>query len=315
MGAGININEHKDVSTGISVSASANLVVLCPTAQTVFCHVTATSSLAGVWEGTFDDIGNTSPQVAEGSADWFPLPALIVDTTAITENLPGATITPDDDDVMAAATLGSRWVRFRRTAGSGTVSRSVSNATLQDIQAASSGGSAVSVTETQPDDSAFVAADPVFPMGALADETSPDSVDEGDWGAVRMTLDRMLRTVAPADTPYHLVADGTDELLISASARRLTAAQIFHINDAPVFAKWYDKATAPAETDTPIWVTGGPSNATAANGAGNNSHLPPGGIALTNGLGVRVVKGLTDASDTAADASEVIVNAAYTTRA
>jgi hypothetical protein len=30
-------------------------------------------------------------------------------------------------------------------------------------------------------------------MGAQADETSPDSVDEGDAGALRMTLDRLLK--------------------------------------------------------------------------------------------------------------------------
>ena len=116
-----------------------------------------------------------------------------------------------------------------------------------------------------------------------------------------------------SSTPYHLIADGTDELLISASARRFTCAGIFSLNDAPVYAKFYDKATAPAETDTPIWVVGSPANATAANGAGSNRDFPTGGIALTNGLGVRVVKGLADNSDTAADASENIVNAAYKT--
>ena len=43
------------------------------------------------------------------------------------------------------------------------------------------------------DDAAFTpATDPVFPIGALADETSPDSVDEGDVGAVAMTLAREL---------------------------------------------------------------------------------------------------------------------------
>lgn len=46
------------------------------------------------------------------------------------------------------------------------------------------------------DDSAFTigSASSVSPMGALADETSPDSVDEGDIGVVRMTADRKLLT-------------------------------------------------------------------------------------------------------------------------
>lgn len=43
------------------------------------------------------------------------------------------------------------------------------------------------------DDSAFaIGSDAVSPMGALADETAPDSVDEGDVGIPRMTLDRKL---------------------------------------------------------------------------------------------------------------------------
>jgi hypothetical protein len=45
------------------------------------------------------------------------------------------------------------------------------------------------------DDAAFtVATSKVVPMGALADETATDSVDEGDIGAPRMTLDRRVIT-------------------------------------------------------------------------------------------------------------------------
>ena len=56
----------------------------------------------------------------------------------------------------------------------------------------SGGGSNASV---KVDDSAFtVATDSVTAIGALADETAPDSVDEGDIGALRMTLDRKLLT-------------------------------------------------------------------------------------------------------------------------
>jgi hypothetical protein len=44
------------------------------------------------------------------------------------------------------------------------------------------------------DDAAFtVASSKVLPVGFLADETSPDSVNEGDIGAARMTLDRQVR--------------------------------------------------------------------------------------------------------------------------
>ena len=117
----------------------------------------------------------------------------------------------------------------------------------------------------------------------------------------------------PASTPFYTVCDGTDELLISASARRLTALHVFSLNDLPVYSKAYDKATAAAETDTPVWGAFSPSNATAANGAGSNPPVPAGGISLTNGLSVRTVKGLADNNDTAVDASEVLVVGAYRT--
>lgn len=53
------------------------------------------------------------------------------------------------------------------------------------------------------DDAAFtVGVDDVAPIGALADDTATDNVDEGDVGAVRMTLDRKLltRVVGATDT-------------------------------------------------------------------------------------------------------------------
>lgn len=46
---------------------------------------------------------------------------------------------------------------------------------------------------TVPDDAAWTIGNPVVPIGALADETSPDLVNEGDIGVPRMTLDRQLR--------------------------------------------------------------------------------------------------------------------------
>jgi hypothetical protein len=48
-------------------------------------------------------------------------------------------------------------------------------------------------TGTHVDDAAFgIGADTISTAGFLADETSPDSVDEGDVGAARMALDRIL---------------------------------------------------------------------------------------------------------------------------
>jgi hypothetical protein len=54
---------------------------------------------------------------------------------------------------------------------------------------------ALSVNAEAVDDSAFtIGTDYVTTTGFLADETAPDSVDEGDVGIARMTLDRKLLT-------------------------------------------------------------------------------------------------------------------------
>lgn len=82
------------------------------------------------------------------------------------------------------------------------------------------------------DDAAFtVATSKVVPVGALADETATDSVDEGDVGAVRMTLDRRLQVKAgtalegpgnPVIDSYATVAinltTGANQVLVSSAA-------------------------------------------------------------------------------------------------
>lgn len=61
--------------------------------------------------------------------------------------------------------------------------------------AASGDGLGVQKVGTGIDDAAFPAAGVITTLGALADEANPDSVDEGDIGALRMTLNRILRIV------------------------------------------------------------------------------------------------------------------------
>ena len=79
------------------------------------------------------------------------------------------------------------------------------------------------------DDSAFVVAtDKVMAIGLLADETAPDSVNEGDIGIPRMTLDRkQLHVLVDATTDSQRlgidsggrvtskISDGTDTLLVN----------------------------------------------------------------------------------------------------
>jgi hypothetical protein len=71
------------------------------------------------------------------------------------------------------------------------------------------------------DDAAFSigSASSITPMGALADEASPDSVDEGDAGLVRMTLDRKLLTrVVGATDANRMDVDGAGHAQIDIAA-------------------------------------------------------------------------------------------------
>lgn len=79
------------------------------------------------------------------------------------------------------------------------------------------------------DDSAFtIGTDEVSPSGYLADETSPDSVDEGDIGLARMTLDRkQLMVLADATTDANRLAiDGSGNAQVDLAAVSVTAVPV-----------------------------------------------------------------------------------------
>jgi hypothetical protein len=79
----------------------------------------------------------------------------------------------------------------------GGVAVPVSGAFWQTTQPVSTPGLfPVQDSEKLADDAAFgIGTSKVLPVGFLADETATDSVDEGDIGAARMTLDRVQRVV------------------------------------------------------------------------------------------------------------------------
>lgn len=144
----------------------------------------------------------------------------------------------------------------------------------------------------------------------------------GIFGAVTALLRKAVQylasgisvtTTPPAVQCYSFIPDGTDELLIDATARKLWGVDVFTIDATPVYVKLYDKATAASEADTPIHRTGVPANATSTLGAGNNKGPWPVYIALTNGLSVRAVTGLADNSDSALTTAENYVNVYWST--
>jgi len=289
----MNTHDYQIVKIGLTIDSSNNALMATNGAATAVLHITSTSSLAGVWEGTMHDLYGSD--MAESDADWFALPSLIINTSGVTKNLPGATVTPTDDDQLAAACTGARFVRFRRTAGDGTGNMGLTQAQLSDI--ATSAGASGTVDTEMPAAAALAdnASNPTAPaVGAFEMQYDPDTPG---WDRVRSQVQC-----------YSFIPDGTDELLISADARFIWGVDVFTIDATPVYVKLYDKATAPAETDTPVHRTGVPANSTAANGAGNNKGVWTKPVPVSNGLGVRAVTGIADNNDSALTASENLIN-------
>lgn len=88
---------------------------------------------------------------------------------------------------------------------------------------------AAQMVGTHVDDAAFTAAtDPLVAVAGLADETAPDSVDEGDIGALRMTLDRMLRVVSvqrsSAATKANVAGSASSVTILAANVLRRGAS-------------------------------------------------------------------------------------------
>lgn len=81
----------------------------------------------------------------------------------------------------------------------------------------------ITVAAEKTDDAAFtIATDKVNVSGYLADETTPDSVDEGDVGAARMTLDRkQLHVLVDATTDSQRLAidsNGSASVIVAANS-------------------------------------------------------------------------------------------------
>lgn len=83
------------------------------------------------------------------------------------------------------------------------------------------------------DDSAYtIGSDTVNPQGFLADETAPDSVDEGDIGIARMTLDRKQLgvIVSPTVDGQRMEVNAAGEAQVDVAAHALTNANALPIS-------------------------------------------------------------------------------------
>jgi len=111
-------------------------------------------------------------------------------------------------------------------------------------------------------------------------------------------------TTSGGSTPYRNLDLGTTGKVVKNSAGQLYNYFISNNAAAARFVKFYDKATAPTDGDTPIWTFQLPPGA-AANVAF------PNGIAFANGISIRGTTGVADNDTGAPSTNDIIVNLGY----
>lgn len=193
----------------------------------------------------------------------------------------------------------------------------VSLASVPSHAVTNAGTFAVQDSEKVADDAAFTAGTTkVQPVGFFADETATDSVDEGDVGASRMTLDRKQIV-----TPYaHAGAGGgssystisTAAVLsaeIKGSAGKVFSIQVFNLNAAARHVRLYNQTGAPGSGDTAnvVWRGIVPGNTA---GAGFVVQFPM-GKQFATGIGIRASTGIADNDTGALAANELTFNVDY----
>lgn len=166
------------------------------------------------------------------------------------------------------------------------------------------------------DDAAFTpATSRLTVFGAQADETSPDSVDEGDAGALRMTLDRQLRVVNAPHTNGGLLSYVSYDLdegqceQVKGSAGQVYGAWITNVTTETRWVKFYNTTAGTVGTDTPVAVFGVPGNSTddvsAVLSAGGH------GLAFSSGISIGASTGPAANNTGAPAANDVVITVFY----
>jgi hypothetical protein len=167
------------------------------------------------------------------------------------------------------------------------------------------------------DDAAFTAGTSrVLPVGFFADEASTDSVDEGDIGAPRMTLDRKVITAPHPHTAGGLTIfrsldlDETEEE-VKASAGCVYSGWVSNLATSTRYLKFYNATAANVTvgTTTPVITVPIPGNSTDD----ITAALTAGGFGITfdTAITVAATTGLADNDTGAPSANDVVVNIFY----
>lgn len=166
------------------------------------------------------------------------------------------------------------------------------------------------------DDAAFTPATSSVSMaGFQADESATDSVDEGDAGAARMTLDRKVITTPQPHTGggcsifRSLDLDETEED-IKTAAGQIYGLWVTNLATSTRFIKFYNATAANVivGTTTPVITIGIPGNASDDIAGLFSSTM---GIAFDTAISAAATTGIADNDTGAPGANEVLINVFY----
>jgi hypothetical protein len=225
----------------------------------------------------------------------------MADGVAITAGS-GTTILTDDTGAGGHAQINKLAIS---TDGSGTL-----------IPADATVGLLVNPNNLLADDAAFTpGTSKVMPVGFEADEGSTDSVDEGDVGAARMTLDRKILVNPQPHTAGGLTIFRSIDLDESEEEVKGTAGQVYSVwvsNMATTtrFVKFYNltAANTTVGSSTPVITIAIPGNASDdVTGLFGGAY----GIAFDTAISVAATTGIADADTGAPAANDVAINIFY----
>jgi len=169
------------------------------------------------------------------------------------------------------------------------------------------------------DDAAFTpGTSKVMVAGFQADESSTDSVDEGDAGAARMTLDRKQIVTCQPHTAGGLSVfrsldlDETEEE-VKGSAGCLYKLRLTNFSTSPRYCKLYnaDAAGTTVGSTTPIDTIVIPGATSASQPTVITENFGGLGLAFSSGLCLAATTALADADTGAPGGNEVVATAYY----
>jgi sulfite reductase alpha subunit-like flavoprotein len=154
-----------------------------------------------------------------------------------------------------------------------------------------------------------------MPVGFEADEGSTDSVDEGDVGAARMTLDRKILVNPQPHTAGGLSIFRSIDLDESEEDIKTSAGQIYgvwvsNMATSTRFVKFYNltAANTTVGSSTPVITIAVPGNASDdVTGLFSSTH----GIAFDTAICAAATTGIADADTGAPSANDVAINVFY----